>query len=199
VIVYLHGLCGDPLAFRAFVESAVHYGTVISLLGEVPCSGSGGRFSWGLDYASMDRRIRAAIAAVSGARGEGLDPEQLVTIGYSQGAARVAWLARLYPQRYRKVVLIGTPTEPRVPRGARLAVVAGEREPRQHMREGVEALQAKGVEVLYRELPGARHGEYGEGAPRVLGEVLAWLWEAPSSGGSSLTPPSSPLVSTPPP
>lgn len=177
-IVYLHGVCGRVEAFRAWERAAVRYGTVIALLGDTPCGGSG-RFSWGPDVAHIDARVTAALRAVGALRGEPLDEANVAVIGYSQGSLRAAALARRFPLRYKRIVLAAAPTTPS-PAGLtplRAALVAGGLDRRQHLLDASSAFRAAGLTASYFELPNARHGEYGPDGERAMGEVLAWLFD----------------------
>src|SRR5690606_19879596 len=98
--VYLHGVCGDPLAFESWAGAAARHATLISLRGDVACKTRPGRTKWSWSPRINDRRIRHAVQVASGlrrARGlPELDSEQIALIGYSQGAARVQALAIHY-------------------------------------------------------------------------------------------------------
>jgi pimeloyl-ACP methyl ester carboxylesterase len=176
-ILYLHGVCGRVEAFRAFERAAVHFGTVIALLGDAPCEGTG-RSSWGPDVARIDARVTAALRAVGEVRGEPLDASEVTVMGYSQGSLRAAALARRFPTRYRRLVIAASPTTPTVDglASVRAALVGGGLDRRQHLFEAARAFRAAGAAASYFELPGARHGEYGPDAERAMGEVFAWLF-----------------------
>ncbi|MEM9695156.1 MAG: alpha/beta fold hydrolase [Myxococcota bacterium] len=178
-MVYLHGLCGDPLAFRAWMEAAAVHGTLISMRGDEPCPGRGGRTKWSFDYRRLDARITRAITTVSARRETPLDLDEVVAIGYSQGAHRVHWLAARYPDRYRRVVVIAMTTPPlatHFARAERVLIMAGGRDARQHLYEGHLELRKAGVVSRYAEFPGARHGEYGEKAEATMTDALGWLF-----------------------
>jgi predicted esterase len=175
-IVYLHGVCGRVEAFRAWERAAVRHGTVVALLGDAPCDGTG-RFSWGPDVARIDARVTAALRAVGEVRGAPLDASDVTVIGYSQGSLRAAALARRFPGRYRRVVIAASPTTP-TPDGlqrVRAALVGGGLDRRQHLFDAARAFRAAGLDASYFELPGAHHGEYGPDAERAMGDVLTWL------------------------
>ncbi|MSP24724.1 MAG: hypothetical protein EXR75_06075 [Myxococcales bacterium] len=181
-ILYLHGVCGDPLAFSSWVRAATRHGTLISLRGDTRCEDKPDRTKWGYDFAATDRRIRKAIAAVSKARrGRGeaeLTDEDVALIGYSQGARRVEWLAGRFPKRYRRVALIGIAVEPspeRLGGTDGVLLMAGELDARHHIKLGRDALVTAKKRVHYLELPQARHGEYGPDALAVMGKGLDWL------------------------
>jgi predicted esterase len=187
-IVYLHGVCGDPFAFESWIEAASAHGTFISLRGDERCDDRPGRFKWSFDYARLDRRIRAALEAADVLRRDmvdsvavkPLDPDDVALVGYSQGAHRVQWMAARYPDRYRRVALIALSTEPspaRLARAEKILIVAGGWDARTHLWEGHNALKKAGKTVLYKELPKARHGEYGPAAQETMAAALDWLFE----------------------
>jgi predicted esterase len=184
VIVYLHGVCGDPLAFRSWAGAAAEIATLVSLRGDDACAKGSGRFKWSWDARHIDRRIRRAIAAVDAlrhARAADAAPasaEDVILVGYSQGAYRVELLASRFPDRYRRVALIAPPKQPQpswLAKAQRVLLMAGERDIRKHLRDGRDELARLGKDVRYRELPEARHGEYGPHAPEVMGPSLRWL------------------------
>jgi predicted esterase len=175
VVVYLHGRCGNPLAFQAFQRAIRETGTLVSLRGGKKCDYNQ---EWDTDVLALHRRIRRAIEVAGRAVSLPLATYPVTVVGYSQGATRAEQLARTLPAEYRRVVLVGGPTEPQV--GAlgsaeRVAIVAGEWDARGHLKEGLDKLRAAKVPVLYRELPKVGHGSYGQGAEPVFTEVLRWV------------------------
>ena len=56
-----------------------------------------------------------------------------------------------------------------------IAIVAGEKDARTHLYDAAAKAAKAGVRARYFELPGARHGEYGPEAVRVMGEVFTWV------------------------
>jgi predicted esterase len=180
-IVYLHGVCGDVTKYRAWVEAAVHFGTVVAVRGDDKCK-EPGRYKWGFGVERTDRRIVAALRAVGGARPEALDTESVTLVGYSQGSARAEALVRAFPSRYRRAVLVAGPHE-HEPSSFRealgIAVVAGENDLKTHLSGSAAKAAKAGVRARYFELPGARHGEYGPDAVKVMGDALAWVFAAP--------------------
>ncbi|MEM1031828.1 MAG: hypothetical protein AAGN82_15875 [Myxococcota bacterium] len=187
-LVYLHGHCGDPTAFRGWADAATSHGTLMSLRGDLECPRRPGRRKWSFDLARIDRRIRAALQAVSDHRGRsdgGLRAEDIALIGYSQGALRVEFLAHAFPQRYRRVVSIAVAAAPspyRFREAERVLFMAGGWDVRRHIRDGYDELrhlqrgQGRG-ETRYLELPRARHGSYGPEGRAVMAEGLDWLFE----------------------
>ncbi len=183
-MVFLHGMCVHGLGYvQAFASAAASRGTVIGLAGDVSCGGPWRM--WGPDVAGLDRRIEEAFRAA----GRPLEPgEEVVAMGYSQGATRAEALAARFPGRYTRVVLMGGPTAPSVARlrGVKSAVMmAGERDRQDLMKAGARALTAAGVPATYIAFPGAAHGSMGSqpgDAERVMEQAFAWLWpEAPAA------------------
>lgn len=184
VIVYMHGVCGDPLAFRSWSGAASRFATLISLRGDSPCGKRPGRSTWGYDLVGTDKRVTAAIRRANArrrARGETqLDASKVTLVGYSLGARRAEWLAGKFPQRYVRVAMIGSPVKPEfraLSRHARFLVMAGSLDARRHLVEGSQDLARAGLTVRYLELPSARHGEYGPQAYEVMTEGLVWLFK----------------------
>lgn len=179
VIVYLHGHCGDPLAgLRAFPEAARKVGTMISVQGDLPCKGRGGKRRWSTDAARIQAAIDAAIAATASKFDRSLSPQELILVGYSEGALRAELLSGAFPGRYPRIILGGEPRAPRPEnfREARsVATLAGQLDVQAPMRDGAEALARAGVASRFFLLPGARHGQYGPEGDRVLGDAFSWL------------------------
>ncbi len=189
-ILYMHGHCGNPVAFTSWAEAATRFGTLISLRGDTKCKGRSRR-KWSYDYKGIDRRVRAAIAAVDAKRRDlvdsvavtPLDPENVVLIGYSQGAKRVEFMTHHFPSRYRRVASIAVADEPspyRLKPAEKVLLMGGAWDARKHIKEGFDKLKTlqKRVgagEVRYMEFPKARHGEYGPEANEVMAEALEWL------------------------
>ncbi len=179
VIIYLHGRCGDPLAgIDAFGEAASARATTISLQADVPCEKNPRQHHWGPNIPILERRIEAAIAAVAEQQGRELEPSGMTVIGYSEGALRAESLGKRYPDKFPRVILIGSPLHP-TPEGFHpgqsVATMAGTLDMQGLMRQGTRLLEDAGVRVKYFPLPGARHGEYGPQGNAVLDEVFTWL------------------------
>lgn len=178
-IVYLHGKCGDVHAVESWKDTATRHGTLIALIGDLPCGA--GRFKWPGRVERIQERIERALTAVRAVRGGLLEPAEPILFGYSQGAARASLLAHQYPERYRHVVLGGPPNAPKLEnlREARaVAVFGGEREVTTTMKRGTEALVAADKRARFFLLPSAAHGEYGPDGARVMDELLSWLLNA---------------------
>ncbi|KYF67152.1 hypothetical protein BE15_31270 [Sorangium cellulosum] len=171
-MIFLHGMCGHGLGYVQAIQGAAReHGGVLGLQGNVPCGGDGVFSKYSPDPEEQDGRIRAALAACGG------EAEDLVVIGYSQGAYIAERLAERWPDRYSRLVLLGAPTTPSAARlrGIRGAVmISGELDAKYRMKEGAGGLMAAKIPAVYREMPGARHGEMPD-AERVMDEALDWL------------------------
>ncbi|MEZ4302471.1 MAG: hypothetical protein R3B70_46515 [Polyangiaceae bacterium] len=187
-IVYLHGVCGDVSRYQDWAEAAIHHGTVIAVRGDDACK-EPGRYKWGDSVARTDRRLVAAVRAVGAVRAAPLDTESIVLVGYSQGSARAEALLRTFPARYNRAVLVAGPREHSAAsfrETLSVAIVAGQKDLKTHLRDAAEKARKAGAHAHYFELPGARHGEYGPEAARVMGEALSWALG--EEGGDAKTP-----------
>jgi predicted esterase len=183
-LVFLHGMCGHALGYaQSFQFSAAKYGTLIAPQADRRC-GQGPWAKWSNDLDALDRRIQSAFRAL----GHAEPIEDIVIMGYSQGATRAEALARKWPRRYTRLVLMGAPSAVR-PRGlAPRAVVmmAGERDRQDLMRAGARALAHANIPAVFKIIPGATHGAMGPTPEATMGDALAWLFE------HSLPPPAAP-------
>ena len=180
-IVYLHGACGDMQAPRAWSSVSIEVGTLIALRGDRSC-GKNDRYYWGPDTRQLESRVRVALARVAELRGATFEPDDVVLMGYSQGAARAQELHARHPELYPRVILAGIPVAPSAKHlaGARgVAVLGGQLELTTHMRTGVWALEANDIPVRFALFPKAAHGEFGPDAERVMSEAFEWLLAEP--------------------
>lgn len=176
VFVYLHGKCGDPLAFRAFMQILPARGTLVAMRGDIKCDG--GQPNWSDDIMLLDKRIKKALEVVAEARGEPLDTEHLVAIGYSAGALRAESLSTRYPDRYPRVVLIGGPRAPKqgnLGKTEKILLMAGSLDVRKPLRDAAADFIKAGRTARFVEIPGAKHGEYGPEAEAVMSDALDWI------------------------
>jgi predicted esterase len=179
-LVFLHGMCGHGLGYaQAFQFSAAKYGTLIAPQGDVSCGGPWSKWSMNLD--ALDARITSTFRAL----GHPEPIEDITVLGYSQGASRAEALARKWPKRYTRLVVMGGPTAVRG-RGLgelRAAVsMAGERDRKDLMRASAESLLAAGVPATFRVIPEATHGAMGPVPERTMGEALEWLYANSKEG-----------------
>lgn len=173
-LVFLHGMCGHALGYaQSFQFSAAKHGTLIAPQGDRRC-GSGPWAMWSADLDALDARIVAAFRAL----GEKDPVNDIVIMGYSQGATRAEALARKWPERYTRLISMGAPraASSRGLEHLRSAVMmAGELDRKDQMKAGMRALRAAGVPATFIEIPGARHGAMGKTPERTMGEALDWL------------------------
>ncbi|AUX42095.1 hypothetical protein SOCE26_035220 [Sorangium cellulosum] len=171
-MIALHGMCGHGLGFvQAFQGAAREHGGVLGLQGDIPCGADGVFTKYSPNPEETDERIRKALAACGGAA------EDLTIIGYSQGAYVGERLAERWPERYSRLVLLGAPTTPSAARlrdiqGA--VLISGEFDAKYRMKDGTTGLLAAKIPAIYREMPGAHHGEMPE-AERLMDDALDWL------------------------
>ncbi|MBE7484345.1 MAG: hypothetical protein HS104_30800 [Polyangiaceae bacterium] len=178
VVVYLHGFCSDASTIAEWAPAVQRHATLIAPHGELGCAGQPGHFRWGNDIRFTDYRVQRAIRSVGKALGVELAQSDVTLAGYSEGASRAESLAWLFPQHYRRAVLMSGPAVPafeKVRGLERVAVLRGGREYRRTYRLAAEHFDKAGVSARFWELPGASHGELGPEAPRVLGEVFDFV------------------------
>ena len=176
VIVYLHGMCGDPERVRQWAAAAQAFGTVIALRGGSPCANRASGHYWNGDPVYLDYRIKKSIRSVAAALGRPLDESAPILIGYSQGAQRAEDLAWIFPKRYARLALMSGPSAPawqKIAKTRTLAITRGEREYDKSWRQAAERFRETGKLARYFELPGAAHGEFGPEAPHAMRDVLA--------------------------
>jgi pimeloyl-ACP methyl ester carboxylesterase len=175
-LVFLHGMCSHGLGYaQSFQFSAAKLGTLIAPQGDVPC-GELPLAKWSRDVDGIDTRIVGSYRAL----GEAGLIDDIAVIGYSQGATRAEALARRFPERYTRLILIGAPDVPNPVglSGVRAAVMmAGERDNQEVMKEGAAAFRGAGIRTIFQSIPEARHGELGPGPEETMGRALDWLWD----------------------
>ena len=174
-MVFLHGMCGHALGYaQSFQWSAASKGTLIAPQGDRPCGGPWS--AWSKDIDALDARIVAAFRAL----GHDDPIEGVVVIGYSQGASRAEALARKWPRRYDRLILMAAPTlvDPNGLSTLRGAVMmAGERDRQDLMRKGARVMNRAGVPSTFFVIPEATHGAMGPTPEKTMGEALGWLSE----------------------
>jgi pimeloyl-ACP methyl ester carboxylesterase len=172
-MVFLHGMCAHALGYaQAFQFSAAKYGVLVAPQGDKPCSGPWA--SWTNDLEKIDARIVGAFRASSETA-----IEDVVAIGYSQGAVRAEELVRLHPERYTRLILIASPrvSSPRGFDRVRSAVMmAGERDRHDLMKQSARVLTRAGIPSTFIVIPEANHGAMGPTPEKTMGEALDWLY-----------------------
>jgi len=174
-MVFLHGMCGHGLGYaQAFQFAAAKKGRLVAPQGDRKC-GNGPWAAWSDDLDSLNGRILAAFRAL----GDTGPIEDMVMMGYSQGATLAEGLARKWPQRYTRLVLIASPRVPS-PKGLsslRAAVMmAGERDRQDLMKKGARVMLSAGIPATYLVIPEATHGAMGPTPEKTMGQALDWLW-----------------------
>lgn len=174
-LVFLHGMCGHGLGYaQSFQFSAARWGTLIAPQADVIC-GNGPWASWSSKLEDLDRRIVTTFRLL----GHQEPIENIIAIGYSQGASRAEELARRWPRRYTRVIWLGAPQIPLTSGLSLLSAVtmAGSRDRQDLMRAGATRLRLAGIPATYRAIPNAAHGEMGETPELTMGDALTWLFE----------------------
>ncbi len=195
-MLFVPGMCVHPAGYAmSFQYAAAARGDLVAVQGDVSCGDVFGGRRWSSDLLAMDRRIDAAFVA-AGLVPEGGAPENVVVIGYSQGAERAERLVARFPEKYVAAILIASPIVPS-PRSfakARAVVfMAGTLDGSQGtMRAAVSSFVKAGIPATYVPIPGARHGQMGEVPEKTMGEALDFVeksWTPTSlknaSGGAS--------------
>lgn len=161
-MVFLAGMCTHPGGYvMAFQHAAAARGDLVGLQGDVSCIGDGSMRMWSSDLVKLDRRIDAAFVAA------GLPaPEEVLVIGYSQGAERAERLMERWPKKYTRAILIATPLTPsptRLRGAAAVMLMAGSFDISQaRLRGAVGPLLKAGIPARYAVIPKAHHGELGD-------------------------------------
>jgi predicted esterase len=173
-MVFLHGMCGHGLGYaQSFQWTASKRGTLIAPQGDRPCGGPWAQWSGDID--ALDARIVAAFRALGH---EGAIDDVLL-MGYSQGASRAEAMARKWPERYTRLILIAAPTaaSPRGLGSLRGALMmAGERDRQDLMKAGMRAMLGAGVPSTFMVIPEATHGSMGPTPEKTMGAALDWLF-----------------------
>ncbi|MFO0554098.1 MAG: alpha/beta hydrolase [Polyangiaceae bacterium] len=172
-VVFLPGVCSNANAYlQMFPEAARAAGGAIAIEGEIPCPGAPGFHSITSDPVLQGKRIDAALAA-AGYPVEG----ELTVVGYSRGATLAEKLVAKWPDRFVRVVLIGSPKAPNADliKTARAAVTMScQLDVPALMKAGAKRINDRGVPAIYLEMPRCTHGNITEG-DRVFGEAFAFL------------------------
>jgi len=175
-LVFLHGMCGHALGYaQSFQWSAAKHGALVAPQGDIPCSPGSPWAKWSLDTAALDARILAAFRAL-GSPNPDLD---IAVIGYSQGASRAEALARRWPKRYTRLILIAGPTKVS-PDGLSVAstlTMAGTLDRQDLMQASAKAFTAAGRPARYMPIPNGRHGSMGDTPEQTMASALSWLFQ----------------------
>lgn len=174
-IVFLPGICSNAAAYLySFPVAARDHGGALAIDGDRPCGAGGSFHSITSDPTHEEPRIDAALDAAGVP--EAARPE-LVYVGYSLGATLIENLVKKRPERYRHVVLIGSPRDPRKDRlgaAASVATMSCSLDVPQRMKAASVMLNQAGVRAAYFEMPGCTHGNI-EAGDAVFGQVFSWM------------------------
>ena len=172
-VVFLPGICSNAGAYLwGFPETARALGGTIAIDGDKSCGGSKDFRSITSDPNHEEPRILAALAAA----GAPVDPPDVVLVGYSLGATLIENLVKKSPERYSRVVLIGSPRDPRLDRlrkATAVATMSCSLDVPGRMKGAVRMLENAGVASRYFEMPGCTHGNLAE-ADRVFAAAIGW-------------------------
>lgn len=184
-MVFLAGMCTHPGGYvMAFQHVAAARGDLVGLQGDVSCAGDGAMRMWSYDLAKLDRRIDAAFVA------SGLPaPDEILVIGYSQGAERAERLMERWPKKYTRAILIASPLTPsptRLRGAAGIILMAGSFDISQaRMRGAVAPLVKAGIPARYAVIPKAHHGEFGDTPEDTMRAALDFVDDPRDAGRSS--------------
>jgi len=178
VTVFMGGVCSNANAYlRSFPHAAQKQGGVVGIEGDQLCGpGVDPRYrtySW--DANRQHARIEAALAAAGVTE---IPKEGLTLVGYSQGAAIAEQLAAKYPQRYARIVLIASPTDPAprdFARSRALVTMACSRDASlSRMKSTASATTKIGTPSTYFQMPDCTHGQVADGE-NIFGQSFDWL------------------------
>jgi predicted esterase len=173
-IVYLHGMCVYPGYYvESFMQTASQRADLVAVQGTISCGGDNFLHTWSLDIPALDRRIDAAFVAAQIPQ-----PQNIVLVGYSQGADRAEALVARFPQKYTAAILIASssPPSPDHLKAARAVVLmAGTRDSQANMRAGLVALERAHIPSTFIPLPDAWHGHMGSEPEVSMGRALDFV------------------------
>jgi len=183
-------VCSNAFAYLlGFPNAAASHGGVVALDGDAPCGDDPAFRTFTSNPDLQHHRIEAALAAA------GLNeiPSQGITlVGYSRGATIAEKLALRWPERYTRVVLIGSPVDPSpsfLAKTRAVVTMSCSLDVPPRMREGANKIDRSGVPATYFEMPGCTHGNIADGE-HVFAEAFDWL-------GAHQRPAQLPALATP--
>jgi predicted esterase len=173
-LVFLHGMCGHGLGYaQSFQFTAARRGKLVAPQGDKPCQGPWS--SWSNDLEALDARIVDTFHRLGDT-----DPiDDIVIMGYSQGAMRAEDLARLRPERYTRLVLMASPriaSARGLDRVRSSVMMAGERDRQDLMKQSAKVLARAGIPSTFIVIPQATHGAMGPTPEKTMEEALDWLF-----------------------
>ncbi len=174
-ILFFPGICSNAGAYlHGFTEAAAAHGGALAIDGDKPCGASKDFHSISSDPAREEPRIEAALDA-AGVPGDARS--EMIHVGYSLGATLLENLVKKSPERYKHVVLIGSPKDPRKDRlekATTVATMSCSLDVPHRMKSAVTMLTKAGVRAAYFEMPGCTHGNLADG-DAVFGKVFEWV------------------------
>jgi len=172
--VVLHGWCGHGLGvLQAFAHPAADAGQFLALQGDHQC-GNGPLRGWTNDTDGLDRRIDAAFRQYRG----GEPPSEVVLMGASQGVERAIALARRFPAKYKRLILLSGPSAQPAAGLRGLAgafFLVGQNENQWPTREMAARWKAAGIPVRLRIVAHAGHADFGADADPLMREAFRFL------------------------
>ncbi len=174
-LVFLPGICSNGGAYLyGFAEAARAHGGAIAIDGDRPCGNLRDFSSITSDPDHEEPRIWAALRAAGVT-----DPQthEVILVGYSLGATLIENMVKKNPERYPRVILIGSPRDPRLDRlqGTRAVVTMScSQDIPGRMKSASKRLTAVGIASMYLEMPGCTHGNVADG-DRIFNKAFSWL------------------------
>jgi len=172
--VVLHGWCGHGMGvLQAFAYAAADAGQFLALQGDHQC-GNGPLRGWSNDSVALDRRIDVALRQYLG----GEPPADVVLMGASQGVESAIALARRFPSKYKRLILLSGP-KAQPPAGlsgvAGAFFLVGQNENQQPTREMASRWRNAGIPVQLRIVAHAGHADFGADADPLMREAFEFL------------------------
>lgn len=178
-ILFFPGICSNAGAYlHGFTEAAASHGGALAIEGDRPCGASKDFHSISSDPVHEEPRIDAALDAAGVAVSSRSD---VIHVGYSLGATLIENLVKRSPERYRFVVLIGSPKDPRKDRlekATRVATMSCSLDVPHRMKSAVTMLTKVSVPAAYFEMRGCTHGNLADG-DAVFADVFTWMRGVP--------------------
>lgn len=173
--LFFPGICSNANAYlQTFPEAAKKQGGVIAIEGDQPCGASGDYHTFTWDAARLHARVEKALAAAGVTE---LPKEGLTIVGYSQGASLAEQMAARWPDRYSRVVLIGSPTNPAPGNFVKtrgVVTMSCDRDVPARMKQAAAGLRRVGTPATYFEMPHCVHGNITDGE-RIFSDTFDWL------------------------
>ena len=172
--VVLHGWCGHGMGvLQAFAYAAADAGQFMALQGDVHC-GNGPLRGWSNDTDALDRRIDAALRLYLG----GQRPAEVVLMGSSQGVARAIALARKFPNKYKRLILLSGPNEEPAAGLSGMAgasFLVGQNENQRPTRATFTRWKNAGIPSQLRVVAHAGHADFGADADPLMRDAFHFL------------------------